>query len=407
LPGGKGGDVETVKVMLMSTIPISALGFYLPLARELEKHGDEVYFCFADGDEAKVIAAEGFRVKLLSMRRKPFRLANITAIVKLAFFLRKNRIDVVATTTPGASIVGRSAAVLAGVPVRINMVRGMFPRDTHRWQSLLFDCTERLMHRASTYTVTINRQDRDEMLAKGFAEEGRIACIGCGGLGVDLSRFDPHRYDRAKLKEMRDALGFLETDFIVAFVGRLTVEKGILDYVDILSRLIIENPDIKGLVVGDVLEDEHLAITRIRLKAMFTGQGIGSEVALAGFREDIPELMAVSDVVVLPSKREGFGMVLAEAAAMEKPVVAYRCRGTEEAIVDGTTGAIIEQGDTEGFADAVLYLHNNREKAKEMGQVARTEADARFSQEAVLNSYLAIYQEAVSSGSPATSQTRG
>lgn len=390
-----GNSCMPMKIVLMCTIPISGVWFYLPLARELRNNGHDVIFCFTDGAEAEIIRSEGFQVEILSMRRKPFSFGNFLAVIKLTAFLKKNDVKVIGTTTPVASFVGRLAAVLAGVPLRINTIRGMFPRETHKWQSMLFDFAEMILHRVNSYTITINEKDKQELLEKGFAEQDNITCIGCGGFGIDFSVFDPHIYDRATITEMREALSMRENDFIVTFIGRLTIEKGIMDYVEVMAELLRDNHDIKGLVVGDALEDEHKAVSRSQLEVILREKGINNKVTLTGFRDDVPELIAVSDVVVLPSKREGFGMVLAEAAAMEKPVVAFRCRGVEEAVIDGKTGFIIEPGDIGGFTEAIQFLYNNRNRAREIGQAARVEAIGRFGQEEVLKRYVAIYEEAI------------
>ena len=384
-----------MKIVLMSTIPISSVLNNLPLARELRNHGHEIIFCFADGTEAEIIRSEGFQVKILSMRRKPFSLRNAIAVIKLTAFLRKNDVKVIGTTTHVASFVGRLAGGLAGVPLRINTIRGMFPRETHKWQSMLFDLTEMILHRINSFTITINEKDKQELLEKGFAEQDNITCIGCGGFGIDLKIFDPNKYDGVTITQMREKLGITENDFVVTFIGRLTTEKGIMDYVEIIEELLRKYPDIKGLVVGDAFKDEHKAVTRSQLEVVLGEKSINSNVTLTGYRDDVPELIAVSDVVVLPSKREGFGMTLAEAAVMEKPVVAYRCRGVEEAVIDGKTGFIIEPGDIEGFTETIQFLYNNRNRAREIGQAARVEAIGRFGQEEVLKRYVTIYEEAI------------
>jgi len=390
-----GIDSRTTKVALICTIPITAHSFYMPLARALKKNGYDVSFCFGDGPEANIIRSEGFQVKTLSIRRKPTALGNILALFQLTVFLRRNEVVMIETSTPIASAVGRLAAVLAGVPIRVNTIRGMFPRKTHKWQSLLFDCTEMALHRISSFTVTINESDKQELLRKGFAEPHKILNMGCGSVGVDLERFNPYRYERDMIKKMKTTFDMRENDFVVTFIGRLTEDKGISEYIEVIEALSGKNDAIKGLVVGDVLEDEHEAVSRTTLEAMLVEKGIRNKVTLTGHRDDVPDLMAITDVVVLPSKREGFGMVLAEAAAMEKPVVAYRCRGVEEAVIEGKTGFIIEPGDINGFAAAIQYLFSNKNRAREIGLAARTEAETRFDQTKVVERYLKVFNHVI------------
>lgn len=384
-----------MRIVLISTIPMSSVFFYLPLAKELRKDGHEVIFCFADGTEASVISSEGFQVEILGMRRNPFSLGNFASVVKLAIFLKRNDVRVIGTSTAVASFVGRLAAVIAGVPVRINTVGGMFPMETHKWQSLLFDFAELFLHRITSYTITYNEKDKKELLTKGFAKQDKITNIGCGFLGVNLKEFDPTRRDQTTLREIKKKLGMQENDFVVTFIGRLTEEKGILDYVEVVTELLKKNHDVRGLIVGDVPIGEHKAITRAKLENILRDKRIYNKVLITGHRDDVPEIIAISDVVVLPSKREGFGMVLAEAAAMEKPVVAYRSRGVEEAVINGKTGFVVEPGDVLGFTKAIQCLHDDSNIAREIGQAARKEAVERFDQEKILKSYLEIYEKPI------------
>ncbi len=390
----KGTGPKPARVLLMCTIPATAYKIYLPLAEGLRNEGHDVAFCCADGAEIQNIRSEGFAVKTIRIRRKPFSPGNMLAVAQLVAFMRKNEVQMIETSTPVASVVGRLAAVIAGVPVRINTIRGMFPRETHRWQSLLFDASEALLHRFSTCTLTINEKDKDELLNKGFAAKDRVMNIGCGGMGVDLGIFDPAAYGSEMLKGLKESLGMARGDFVVTFIGRLTQEKGILDYIDALSGLLRDNDDIRGLVVGDVLEDEYKSISRESIRACLADKGIEDRIVLTGIREDIAGLLAVSDVVALPSKREGFGMVLAEAAAMGKPVVVYRNRGAEEAVIDGVTGYIVDIGDVNAFGAAIRYLYNNRDKARDMGRAARAEAEKRFDQVEIVERYLKVFRDA-------------
>lgn len=386
---------KAIGVVLMCTIPSTALGFYLPLAKELRHSGYNVSFCFGDGDEAKIISSEGFRVKVLSVRRNPFYIGNAIAVLQLTLFLRKNHVKVIQISTPVASVVGRLAAVLANVPVRINAVWGLFPRETHGWQSIIFDFAESLLHRTSSYTLTLNKKDEEELLRKGFAKQGKIKTIAGGGFGVDLKKFDPSRFDQFSLDEIRKTLNLDKTNFVVTLIGRLTADKGIIDYIEALARLSRNNDDIRGLVVGEELEDERGAISRAELEVLLAENKINDRVVLTGFRSDIPELMAISDVVVLPSKREGFGQVLAEAAVMGKPVVAYKNRGAEEAVIDGKTGFLVELGDIEGFIAAIQNLHDNQYITKEIGNNARIEGAKRFDPDEISRGYLAIYEQII------------
>jgi glycosyltransferase involved in cell wall biosynthesis len=104
---------------------------------------------------------------------------------------------------------------------------------------------------------------------------------------------------------------------------------------------------------------------------------------MKGFSEEIPKYLAISDVLVLPSYREGFGMVLAEAAAMGKPVIATRTRGSEEAVDDGKTGILIPQKDISALTNALDTLRTNDQLRSLLGENGRKKALNVFSDNVV------------------------
>lgn len=378
------------KVAFIHTIPITSLMLYFPLPERLKQKGYEVLFCFAPGKEANLIRNIGYEVKTLPLSRNPFSPGNLIAAIMLIHYLRSRRVDIVETSTPVASVIGRIAATLAGVPIRINTVRGTFPKETHPWKYRLFIIAERLLHRTSTFTITINEKDKQEFLKKGFATTDKIINIGCGGMGVDFNKFNRLVYEK-EIMERRSNLGIKSGDYVVAFIGRLTREKGIDDFLKVVCILLKKGLNVKGLVIGDVLKGEHQGISIDHIKAYLVDQGIEDKVMLLGFRSDVANLLSVSDVLVMPTRREGFGMVIAEAAAMGKPTVAYSCRGTKEAIDDGVTGILVENGDVQALACAVGELLEDEGRRKALGEAAFLRAKERYDQAVVLNKYLNIF----------------
>ena len=154
-------------------------------------------------------------------------------------------------------------------------------------------------------------------------------------------------------------------------VAVLRQPKGIEFMIRAFASLCRRDPDARYLVVGSGDDRE-------RLEALAGELGVSSQVIFAGMRDDIPELVAASDVFVLPTLTEALPTVLAEAAAIGKPIVASAVGGVPEMVEDGETGLLVPPADTEALAAACGRLLANPALRQRMGQAARSLAMDRF-----------------------------
>ena len=120
-------------------------------------------------------------------------------------------------------------------------------------------------------------------------------------------------------------------------------------------------------------------------------------IILTGTRKDVPKMLSVMEVFVLPSSsREGLGIAIIEAMAAEKPVVATDIGGIPEAVKKGETGFLVPPGDPGALAKAIIELLQNPEKAKEMGKKGRTRFKEKFTRKKMLSEIDALYQSSIS-----------
>jgi glycosyltransferase involved in cell wall biosynthesis len=186
---------------------------------------------------------------------------------------------------------------------------------------------------------------------------------------VDTEVFAP---DAGKREAARSALGLPSTALVGICVGRLTPQKG----QDLLLNAFVEVrrtvPSSRLLLVGD-------GAHRAEYEELSRRLGLGDAVQFLGVRADVPELLRAADLLVLPSRHEGFGLVLAEAMACGTPVVAARIGPVPEIVDDGETGRLFAPEDTKGLAAAVRDLLVDPEMRRRLGARGRREAEARFS----------------------------
>jgi glycosyltransferase involved in cell wall biosynthesis len=169
---------------------------------------------------------------------------------------------------------------------------------------------------------------------------------------------------------------------IVLSVARLDPQKGH----DVLLRAVAETPGVMLVLAGDGPERE-------RLEALVSELGLRRRVLFLGRRSDVPELLAVSDVFVLPSLFEGSSLAVLEAMAAMRPVVATAIGGTDELIVDGESGLLVPPADPRALATVLRRVLADRRLRTSLGQKARDRVEQRFSAAAMAERVAHVYEE--------------
>jgi glycosyltransferase involved in cell wall biosynthesis len=163
-------------------------------------------------------------------------------------------------------------------------------------------------------------------------------------------------------------------------------EKNIPLLIDAFSEAIAQEKKIKLILVGDGAQ-KNLLEQQIEKK------GIRESVTLLGWRSDIPEIFANCDIFALSSDSEGLGMVLIEAMAAGRPIIATRVGGVPEIVEDGATGILVAPGDSHAFAEAILKLSRDEKLREEMGRKGREKAEREFNMKIVALKYERLYEK--------------
>ena len=166
-------------------------------------------------------------------------------------------------------------------------------------------------------------------------------------------------------QSLRHELGYAQSDIIVAFLGQMIRVKGLEMFIDVAAR--IKDPRVRFIVAGP-LRDTRGAYTESEVKALVARD---ARIQYLGYRSDVENLYATSDVIVMPSQwDEPCAMVLFEAAAAGKPVVATATGGTAEILRQGETGYLVERRDVDGMTSCVARLVADDSLRREMGESA-------------------------------------
>ena len=201
---------------------------------------------------------------------------------------------------------------------------------------------------------------------------------------VDLARWEPD-VGRA---ETRAALGLADDAVVALTVCRLFPGKGVAELIGALARVREQRPDTVLLVAGRETQTGYAA----ELAALARSLGQESHVRFLGLRDDVPALMAAADVYAMPSREEPFGLVFAEAMAMELPVVALRSGGAPEVVEDGRTGLLVRDDDPDALAAHLLALVEDPELRRTMGAQGRKLVESHFTTDRMARDVATVYR---------------
>jgi len=302
------------------------------------------------------------------------------ALRHLTSWLRNWRADIVHTHSGKAGILGRLAARRAGVPVIVHTIHGpSFGAFQSGLANALFIAAERFAGRFTTHFVSVADAMSRQYLAAGIGRPDRYSRIFSG---FPLDPFLSATPDAG----LRERLGLAPGHFVVGKIARLFKLKGHEDLIAVAPELVKRCPRIRFLFVGDGawrrrFEDE---IVRRGLTGCFIFAGLVPPVAVA-------EYVALMDMLVHLSSREGLPRSLPQALAAGKPVVAYDCDGAREVCRENETGFLLAPGDRGGLVERILLLEQDSGLRSRFGGRGRALVREHFPIEKMVEDLHALY----------------
>ncbi len=372
----------------MCAVDFTVRQFLLPLARGLQAQGHEVSIACTPGPYFDELREMGFDMRENPVARSMNAFSHTAAIYRTWRLLRRGRYDVLHVHTPVAALVGRIAARLAGVPVRIYTAHGFYFHDQMPPAKRRFHVAlEKLGAWCGNYILTVSDEDRQTAIRLGIAPAERIETIFNG---VDLDHFDPGRFGPAERLEIRAGLGLPPDCPVVGIVGRLVREKGFFEFFRAAKAVLAIHPETRFLVVGDVLPSDHDG-TKAELAREIRSLGITGSVVFTGMVKDTAPCLAAMDIFCLPSYREGMPISLLEAMAMQLPAIATDIRGCREEVADGKTGWLVPARDAQALAARMNWFLENPDDARRFGAAARVRVREHFDIDSVVAHQIRIY----------------
>jgi glycosyltransferase involved in cell wall biosynthesis len=294
------------------------------------------------------------------------RLLNPRALGMLIRVFRREQPAIVQSHGARTNVYAKIAARLVGVPVVVATVHNsLFDYEVGALRRWLYLAAERLTAPLAYRVVAVSHAVGRDLVMRYRLPADRVVVIQNG---IDPAKFVPQRSPAAARAE----LGLPPETRLIGLVGRLTRQKGQDLLVAALPSLVTASPKLRCLFIG---EGELGPELRAQAEAL----GVASHCVFLGARHDVADLVAILDVVVLPSRSEGLPFALLEAMVLARPVVATRVGGNPEVVEDGRTGLLVPPENPAALSEAVRFLLDHPAEAAAMGRRGRERAAQDFS----------------------------
>ena len=366
------------KVLFIATVYTHLANFHIPFMKLFQEKGYEVHAAASSVDgRREEIEAVGVCCHEIEFSRSPLSLANLKAFRQLMRFLKSQRFELIHVHTPIAAFLGRLAAKLTKQGSILYTAHGFhFYKGAPSLNWLIYFTAEKIAVKWTDALIVINEEDFANARRLGFKPDKNLFFVN--GVGVDIESYSSSE-DKGL---MRKELGIDAEALLVLCLAELTNVKNHDLLLDAWLQLVMEYDNIHLLLVGTGKDEEKLKL-KVKDKLI-------PRVHFLGFRSDISNILADSDIAVLTSKREGLPKSLMEAMAAKKPVVATNVRGNRDLVDNERTGFIIELGDVQGFVKALGNLISDSQLRLSMGAAGRGKI-ANYSLHNVLAKMTRIY----------------
>ena len=360
--------------------PVILSNFSIPCIEAAIKMGYEVYFGTNRRNPEELECA--YPVHLFDAHTYRSITAvkdNIVAYYNFSKIVKKGNIKVIHCNTPIGGMIGRFVGRKYHVEKIIYTAHGfhffkgapVFNRSVLKW-------AEQIMARWTNVIITMNEEDYQAALKFKLRKGGKVYKVH--GVGITLDDFKGVNVDR---KTKRAELGLNDTDIVCISAGDLVARKNYSVAIEALEKTGKEN--IHYLICG-------VGPERDTLEKLAKDKGILNRVHFLGFRTDVKELMAISDIFLFTTRQEGMPRSMMEAMACGLPCIASRIRGNVDLLDEEKGGYLRDTMDSNGFAECLKELADNESLRKKMSEY-NLEAIKEYDVEAVKNEIEKIYKE--------------
>ncbi|QWD27076.1 glycosyltransferase family 4 protein [Polynucleobacter paneuropaeus] len=374
------------KILVVAAVPETILAFMSNHLQALSNVYDVSVVCGGLNAVPKSALIENVSYIDISIEREISPFKDLISLFRLIKFLKSNNFLLVQSITPKAGFLTMMAAWLCGIPIRVHIFTGQVWATKKGFFRLYLKQFDKLIAFFSTFLLVDSPSQRDFLLSQGISSASKINVLGNGSIcGVDIRRF---RSSESARSHIRSQMNIPANAVLALYMGRLKRDKGLLDLAYAFESLDLNLLNLYLVLVGS---DEEGLVEEIR-NIILTKS---SQIFFVGAVSNPEDYIAAADFLCLPSYREGFGLVIIEAAAAGIPTLASRIYGITDAVIDGVTGILHEPGDCVGIAGGLNDLYLNSSLRQRLGYAAKDRALRLFSTSYVIDAQMAYFEKLI------------
>jgi glycosyltransferase involved in cell wall biosynthesis len=379
------------KIIRITTVPISLKLLLSGQMKFMKDAGWEVLMVSADGKEInEVVKKEGCQHVVIPFTRKITPFHDLVCLWQLYNLIKREKPDIVHTHTPKAGMLGMLAAKMAGVKIRIHTVAGLPYMVAEKQKKSLLVNIEKLTYSWATQVWPNSPSLKKFIVEEELVGQEKLKVIGYGSSnGVDLEKFN-----RGVLKEnhlvaatMRIMPG--DNDYIILAVGRLVKDKGIEELVSAFLESKISERS-KLVLLGSFEQDLNPIDEEIVRKIKDHPRIVQIE-----WTDHVAHYLALADVLVHPSHREGFPNVLLEAGAMQVPIICSDIIGNTDIVTNKKTGLVFPVKNKEVLKDALEFAYVKRDFMQQFADNLYAEVEEKYQRKKMHQLILKEYQNSL------------
>lgn len=366
------------RIIIITTIDSFFLSHRKNLGLFLLKQGWEVFVLAPQTKQqyADEINALGFEFIPISLERSKISLKDGKLLLEIRWAYKKIKPDLIMAVALKPILWGGVVARLLKIPF-VSAVSGLGflfteNRRTIKQTLLVFGLKHFLPHKNHCF-IFQNDDDKTIFFKNKIASPNKTFMIR--GMGVDLKEYKPASF------ENHSATRFL-------FPARMLKDKGLLEFIAAAKKVEKQTSTVEFILAGDIDQTNPTGISEEALKSLIAN----TSISWIGYQKNMISVYASSDVIVLPSYREGFPKVLIEAAAIGRPIITTDVPGCKDAVQDGVNGFLVPVKDTDKLAEAMLRFVNNNKLKHEMGNASVDLAQKSYDSTKINEQFFNVFQ---------------
>lgn len=345
------------KICYVTTVAVTIKAFFIPQIKDIASKGYDVTVICSPDNELQNKLGENIKYIPIKIARgiSPFTL--FKSISDLAKVFKREKFDIVQYSTPNAAFCSSIAAKISKIRIRNYHLMGLRYLGFGGITRKIFKLLEKLTCSLSTHIECITQSNMEMCIREKLLKPNKATIVWNGSTGgVDLHRFNISKKDEWR-KTIRQRLNLTEDDFVFGFVGRITKDKGINEIIQAFKNI---ERECKLVLIGEEEGIKNLddGIWQCAID--------NKNIIMCNSVPDIERYYSALDVLLLPSYREGFGMVIAEAAAMGVPAIVSNIPGPVDVIDVGKTAFTVEARNTNDLRKKMLKFLDNPYMARDM-----------------------------------------